>query len=106
MKFLRDIGLVLGMSLWLSGPAMAQEASESIQSVCRQFADSVARTIKDAQRYKVDPATRVRRVSESWLEGVQNHMLLAAARAEYLTESELALTGYSYCIERRPTDRR
>jgi len=44
-------------------------------------------------------------VADSWLEGVQNHMLLAASRADYLSEQELAAIGYSYCVERRPTSR-
>lgn len=85
--------------------AIAQEASDSAKSTCRQYTDSAARIIKDAQRRKVDPASRLRRAADSWLDGVRNHMLTAAERAEYLTESELSAAGYSYCIERRPAER-
>ena len=56
-------------------------------------------------RAKIDPATQVKRVPDSWLEGVQTHMLLAASRAPHLSEEELAALGYSYCVSRRPTDR-
>jgi hypothetical protein len=47
----------------------------------------------------------VRRVADNWLEGVQNHMLMAASRADYLSEEELTSIGYAYCVERRPTGR-
>jgi hypothetical protein len=84
---------------------IAQEASDSVKRTCRQFTDSTARIIKDAQKRKIDPASRLRKTAEVWLDGVQNHMLTAAERAEYLTETELAAAGYSYCVERRPADR-
>ncbi len=47
----------------------------------------------------------MKKVPDSWLEGVQTHMLLAASRAPHLSEEELAALGYSYCVARRPTDR-
>ena len=40
--------------------------------------------------FNIDPATRVQKVAGSWQESVQNHMLLAASRAPYLSEQELA----------------
>ena len=85
-------------------PGQAQEVSESVKRACRATADSTARTIAYAKRAKLDPASQVRKVADSWLEGVQTHMLLAASRAEHLTEEELAALGYSYCVERRPTN--
>ena len=73
---------------------------------CRNVADNTARQIVGARANRVDPATAVRRVADTWLEGVQAHMLMAASRADHLSESELASIGYSYCVERRPTDAR
>jgi hypothetical protein len=64
-----------------------------------------ARTIVYALRANLDPATQVRRVPDSWLEGVQTHMLLAASRAPHLTGEELEALGYSYCVSRRPAER-
>jgi hypothetical protein len=91
----------LGMAFCI--PAPAQEVSDTVRQTCRQFADANARVIVAAIRAKQDPGAAVRRVANSWLEGVQNHMLLAASNAEYLSEQELASIGYSYCVERRPT---
>jgi hypothetical protein len=91
-------GILVGM------PVQAQEVSETVKRACRSTADSTARTIANAKRAKLDPASQVRKVADSWLEGVQTHMLLAASRAEHLTEQELAALGYSYCVERRPTN--
>lgn len=99
-------GVVLAMLLGLlAGPVAAQEVSDSVKRTCRSIADQTARTIAYALRANIDPATQVRRVPDSWLEGVQAHMLLAASRAPHLTEAELAALGYSYCVSRRPTDR-
>jgi len=89
----------------LPGVAAAQEVSESVKRTCRSVADRTARTIIYAQRASIDPATQVQRVPDSWLEGVQAHMLLAASRAPHLSEGELAALGYSYCVSRRPTGR-
>jgi hypothetical protein len=85
-------------------PAAAQEVSEGVKRACRSTADQTARTIAYAKRAKLDPASQVRKVADSWLEGVQTHMLLAASQAEQLSEGELAALGYSYCVERRPTN--
>lgn len=103
MKAIHATFAALGMAL--CPPASAQEVSDSVKQTCRQFADANARAIVHAIRARQDPAAAVRRVANSWLEGVQNHMLLAASRAEHLTEQELAAIGYSYCVERRPTAR-
>jgi hypothetical protein len=89
-----------------SGPAPAQQVSESVMRTCRATSSQTARTIAYATRSKIDPATQVKRVADSWLEGVQNHMLLAASRAPHLSEEELAALGYSYCVERRPASAR
>lgn len=91
-------GILAGM------PVQAQEVSETVKRACRSTADSTARTIANAKRAKLDPASQVRKVADSWLEGVQTHMLLAASQAEHLSEQELAALGYSYCVERRPTN--
>jgi len=97
--------LVVAVALMMAGaPVRAQEVSEGVKRACRSTADSTARTIAYAKRAKLDPASQVRKVADSWLEGVQTHMLLAASRAEHLTEEELAALGYSYCVERRPTN--
>ena len=87
------------------GTALAQEVSESVKRTCKSLADSTSRQIVAAIRAKRDPADAVRRVPDSWLEGVQAHMLLAASKASSLSEEELAAIGYSYCVERRPTTR-
>lgn len=87
------------------GVAGAQEVSESVKRTCRSVSEQTARTITYALRSNIDPATQVQRVPDSWMEGVQTHMLLAASRAPHLSEAELASLGYSYCISRRPTDR-
>jgi hypothetical protein len=89
-----------------AAPSAAQEVSDSVKRTCRSVADQTARTIVYAQRARLDPAAQVKKVADSWLEGVQAHMLLTASRVDYLSEQELASIGYSYCIERRPTDRR
>ena len=96
---------------WLAVPLVVfapvvfgQEVSEGVKRACRATADSTARTIAYAKRARLDPASQVRKVADSWLEGVQTHMLLAASRAEHLTEQELSALGYSYCVERRPTN--
>lgn len=96
-------GVVLGL---LAGSAGAQGASENVKRQCRNVSENTARTIVHARSSRIDPATAVKRVPDTWLEGVQAHMLMAASRADYLSESELASIGYSYCIERRPTDAR
>ena len=97
--------LVLLFPLCLAcGPASAQEASQNVMRTCRATSAQTARTIAYATRSKIDPATQVKRVADSWLEGVQNHMLLAASRAPHLSEEELAALGYSYCVERRPAN--
>ena len=85
-------------------PAMSQEVSEGVKRACRSTADQTARTIAYAKRAKLDPASQVRKVADTWLEGVQTNMLLAASKAEHLSEGELAALGYSYCVERRPTN--
>jgi hypothetical protein len=87
-------------------PSQGQEVSDSVKRTCRSVADQTARTIVYAQRARLDPAAQVKKVADSWLEGVQAHMLLTASRVDYLSEQELASIGYSYCVERRPTDRR
>jgi hypothetical protein len=87
------------------GLAVAGEASEAVKRTCRSVSTQTARTIALALRANIDPATQVRKVPDSWLEGVQAHMLLAASRAPHLTEEELASLGYSHCIARRPADR-
>ena len=84
----------------------AQDVSDSVKRTCRSVADQTARTIVYAQRARLDPAAQVKKVPDSWLEGVQAHMLLTASRVDYLSEQELSAIGYSYCVERRPTDRR
>jgi hypothetical protein len=88
-----------------SAPAAAEEASEAVKRTCRSVSSQAARTIALALRANIDPATQVKKVPDSWLEGVQAHMLLAASRAPHLTEDELASLGYSHCIARRPADR-
>jgi hypothetical protein len=96
---------VVAVALMMAGaPVGAQEVSDGVKRACRSTADSTARTIAYAKRARLDPASQVRKVADSWLEGVQTHMLLAASRAEHLTEEELAALGYSYCVERRPTN--
>ena len=87
-----------------SVPIFGQEVSEGVKRACRSTADSTARTIAYAKRARLDPATQVKKVADSWLEGVQTHMLLSASRADHLSEGELAALGYSYCVERRPTN--
>lgn len=87
------------------GTAAAQEVSENVKRTCRSVSSQTARTIAYALRSNADPATQVKKVPDSWLEGVQTHMLLAASRAPQLTEEELAALGYSHCVARRPTDR-
>lgn len=93
-------------ALLACGPAVAQEVSDSIRQTCRSVSSQTARSIAYAMRSNIDPATQVKKVADSWLEGVQTHMLLAASRASHLSEAELAAIGYSYCVERRPSDRR
>ncbi|MBK7659054.1 MAG: hypothetical protein IPJ28_07870 [Betaproteobacteria bacterium] len=96
---------LLAVTLAVSAPdVMAQEVSEGVKRACRSTADQTARTIAYAKRAKLDPASQVRKVADSWLEGVQTHMLLSASRADHLSEGELAALGYSYCVERRPTN--
>jgi hypothetical protein len=85
-------------------PVAAQEVSDGVRRTCRSTSSQVARTITYAVRSKIDPETQVKKVADSWLEGVQTHMLLAASRAPHLSEQELAAIGYSYCVERRPAN--
>ena len=96
---------VLVAALAAAGTVSAQEVSDSVKRTCRSFAESNARSIVAAIKAKRDPGTSVRRVADNWLEGVQNHMLMAASRADYLSEDELTSIGYAYCVERRPTGR-
>jgi hypothetical protein len=98
--------VLLAAAAIAAGPAAAQEVSESVRRTCRSMSSQVARTITYAVRSKIDPETQVKKVADSWLEGVQTHMLLAASRAPYLSEQELAAIGYSYCVERRPANAR
>lgn len=100
------------ISLWLAAGALvastsaaSQEVSDSIKRTCRSVSQQTARTIVYAVRANIDPATQVKKVPDSWLEGVQAHMLLAASRAPHLSEEELAALGYSHCVARRPADR-
>jgi hypothetical protein len=88
------------------GPAGAQEVSENVKRTCQGVSSQTARTIVYALRANIDPATQVRKVPDTWMEGVQAHMLLAASRAPHLSEGELAALGYSYCVERRPSEYR
>lgn len=88
-----------------SGAAAAQEVSENVKRTCRSVSSQTARTIAYALRSNADPAKQVKKVPDSWLEGVQAHMLLAASRAPHLSEEELEALGYSHCVARRPTDR-
>jgi hypothetical protein len=90
----------------LSMPVSAQEVSENVKRTCRSISSTTARTIAHALRSNLDPASQVKRVADSWMEGVQTHMLLAASRAPKLSEEELAALGYSYCVERRPAEAR
>lgn len=99
------IHAAIAVALATAGNASAQEVSDSVKRSCRSFAESNARSIVSAIKAKRDPGASVRRVADNWLEGVQNHMLMAASRAEYLSEEELASIGYAYCVERRPTGR-
>ncbi len=92
-------------ALLAAAPAHSQEVSDSVKQTCRSVSSQTARTIVYALRANIDPATQVRRVPDTWLEGVQAHMLLAASRAPHLSEEELAALGYSYCVSRRPADR-
>jgi hypothetical protein len=104
---MRIVAITVGFIMAVgTSDVLAQGASENIKRQCRGVADNTARQIIGARSSKVDPATAVRRVANSWLEGVQAHMLLSASRADHMSESELASLGYSYCVERRPTDAR
>ena len=97
--------MLVATALLGSGSGAAQEVSEGVKRTCRSVSSQTARTIAYALRANIDPATQVQRVPDSWLEGVQAHMLLSASKAPHLSEEELAALGYSYCISRRPTDR-
>ena len=103
MKFLA--ALVIACVPLMPGSAAAQEVSDGVKRTCRSVAEQTARTIVYALRANIDPATQVKKVPDSWLEGVQAHMLLAASRAPHLSEDELAALGYGYCVSRRPADR-
>lgn len=97
--------LLMGVAIY-SDLAAAQEVTEGVKRTCRNVAANTARTITYALRTNLDPASQVKRVADNWLEGVQAHMLLAASRAPNMSEEELSALGYSYCVERRPTDAR
>jgi len=97
--------MVLVAAITAPSVAVAQEVSESVKRTCRSVSEQTARTIVYALRANLDPAAQVKKVPDSWLEGVQAHMLLAASRAPNLTEAELASLGYGHCVARRPTDR-
>lgn len=86
-------------------PAAAQQAKQTTEQICRQFTQASARAIDDARRARQDPEKFVDRVADNWLEGVLNHMLLAAGRSQTMTAAELASLGYAYCIARRPEGR-
>ena len=103
MKCLSGVAMMVAIAS--AGPVSAQEGSESVKRTCRAASQQTARTIVYALRSNIDPATQVKRVPDTWLEGVQAHMLLAASRAPDLSEAELASLGYGYCVSRRPTDR-
>lgn len=96
------VAICMCVGIW---PAGAQEVSDGVKRTCRSVSSQTARTIAYALRANVDPATQVKKVPDSWLEGVQAHMLLAASRAPHLSEQELASLGYSHCVARRPTNR-
>lgn len=103
---MRILPVLLGCVAVLGAPpALSQEVSESVRQACRSVSSQTARTIAYALRANIDPATQVRKVPDSWMEGVQAHMLLAASRAPHLSEEELAALGYSYCVARRPAER-
>jgi len=97
---------LLAVAFLDAGPTSAQEVSQNVKRTCRSMSSQTARTISYAVRSKIDPATQVKKVADSWLEGVQTQMLLAASRAPHLSEEELAALGYSYCVERRPAEGR
>jgi hypothetical protein len=104
---MKSLPMILAVAaVFFGGSAAAQEVSDNIKRTCRSVSSQTARTIAYAVRSNIDPATQVKKVADSWLEGVQTHMLLAASRAPHLSEEELAALGYSYCVERRPADRR
>ena len=103
---MRILPVLLGCACVLGAPlAQAQEVSEGVKQACRAVSSQTARTIAYALRANIDPATQVRKVPDTWMEGVQAHMLLAASRAPHLSEEELAALGYSYCVARRPAER-
>ena len=64
-------------ALLAGGPAAAQEVNENVKRTCRSVASQTARTIAYAVRSRIDPASQVKKVADSWLEGVQAHMLLS-----------------------------
>lgn len=97
--------LLAAIAVFATSLAPAQEVSDNVKRTCRSVAAQTARTIAYALRANIDPATQVKKVPDSWLEGVQAHMLLSASRAPHLSEEELAALGYSHCVARRPTDR-
>ena len=104
MRFL--FPFLAALAMLGSGPAAAQEVGEGVKRTCRSVSAQTARTIAYALRSNIDPATQVKKVADSWLEGVQTNMLLAASRAPHLSEAELAALGYSYCVARRPSESR
>ncbi len=97
--------LLIALLAFAGDRAAAQEVSDNVKRTCRSVSSQTARTIAYALRANADPAKQVKKVPDSWLEGVQAHMLLAASRAPHLSEEELAALGYSHCVARRPTDR-
>ena len=71
---------IASAALLVAAPALSQEVSDSVKQTCRSVSTQTARTIVYALRANIDPATQVKRVPDTWLEGVQAHMLLAASR--------------------------
>lgn len=103
---MRFVPAILATGFIFAGTAAdAQEVSESVKRTCRSVSGQTARTITYALRANIDPATQVKKVPDSWLEGVQSHMLLSASRAPNLSQEELAALGYGYCVARRPSNR-
>jgi hypothetical protein len=78
--------LLVAITLLGAGTAPARKVSESVKRTCRGFSAQTARTIFHALRANFDPATEVKKVPDSWLEGLQAHMLLSASRAPHLSE--------------------
>lgn len=92
-----------GLLLSLAIPVCAQSPSRNVQKLCREHADETAQIIVDAVRKNVRPGSLLLARTDSWFAGVTDYMLHAAERSPTLTKRELAVVGYSYCIDRRPS---